>query len=90
MYKTKYKVTGKADLGILSIHTGGAKGKGDPYTKPKGKTLSDDRFRGKQFALPKKTSGNYFSKFPFTAKGKNDPYQEKISELLLQFKKYSK
>lgn len=80
MYKTKYKITAKADLGLLSIHTGGAKGKGDPYQKPKSQSLAEDRFKGKQFALPKKTSGQYFSRFPFAVKGKNDPYHEKNSK----------
>eukprot|EP00924_Labyrinthula_sp_SR-Ha-C_P012456 maker-scaffold_10-snap-gene-7.0-mRNA-1 protein AED:0.02 eAED:0.02 QI:0/0/0/1/1/1/2/0/225 len=82
MYSTKYKVTSKADLGILSIHTGGAKNKGDPYHKPRSNSKVDDRFRGKQFELPKKNSA--FSVFPFTVKGKSDPYNEKISYLKME------
>lgn len=85
MYSTKHKVHSKSDLGILSLHTGGAMHKGDPYTKPRGKSTSDDRFKGKQFTFS--SNNEYFSKFPFNVQGKNDPYNEKISFLNLERKK---
>lgn len=82
MYQTKHKVHSKTDLGLLSIHTGGAKNKGDPFNKPRSKNPADDRYKGKQFSVPKKCE--VFSKFPFALKGKNDPYNEKISFLKLE------
>lgn len=88
MYKTKYRVNAKSDLGILSIHTGGARNKGDPFMKPREKILSDDRFRGKQFRVDKYLSASrLFSKFPFTFQNKHDIFQDRISFLKLERKK---
>lgn len=76
MYATKYKVHRKADLGHISVHTGGGKGKGDPYDKPRSKNLADDRYRGKQFEVQKISKP--FSTFPFSVNGKTDPYNERV------------
>lgn len=82
MYCVKYKVHKKADSGGLSINTSSNPKMVDPYGKKLGRQLSDDRYRGKQFAVAAGASKPFSTVYPLPT-----GYQEKISYRKVERKK---